>query len=128
MKKGASYSEKLKDPRWQKKRLQVLDHAEWRCQMCGAKDRTLNVHHSYYTKGKEPWQYALGALIATCEPCHDVIHKTVKQKADYRVGEWKLMWVSAFVEPDPEAITERPIVHACGKDKFEALRKMLESP
>lgn len=70
----SSYAEKLKDPRWQKKRLQVLNHAKFRCQICGAKDRTLHVHHSYYEKGKEPWEYPTGSLISVCEDCHAMLH------------------------------------------------------
>lgn len=73
-----TYSEKLKDPRWQKKRLKVMEYAKFRCQICGAKHRTLNVHHSYYTRGKEPWQYPDGSLICICEVCHDKIHNKTK--------------------------------------------------
>jgi len=29
-----TYAEKLKDPRWQKKRLERLDLAEWECEIC----------------------------------------------------------------------------------------------
>ncbi len=69
------YSELLKDPRWQKKRLKVLEYAKWRCQFCGNKnDRTLHVHHSYYTRGKTPWQYPDGSLVALCDACHHRMH------------------------------------------------------
>lgn len=69
-----TYAEKLKDPRWQKKRLKILEYARWRCQICGSKSKTLHVHHSYYVRGKEPWKYPDGSLIAACKPCHDKIH------------------------------------------------------
>lgn len=75
-----TYADKLRDPRWQKKRLKILEYAEWRCQICGAKNRTLHVHHSYYLRGKEPWQYPDGSLIAACEQCHEKIHPE-KRKA-----------------------------------------------
>ena len=32
------YSEKLKDPRWQKKRLEILERDNFRCQYCGDKN------------------------------------------------------------------------------------------
>src|SRR4051812_44568759 len=51
------YAERLKDPRWQKRRLKVMEYAHWRCQICGCKEKTLHCHHSYYLKGKQPWQY-----------------------------------------------------------------------
>ena len=66
----ATYYEKLKDPRWQKKRLEVMSRAKFSCQVCGDKTRTQNVHHGYYEKGLEPWEYPLDTLWCLCEPCH----------------------------------------------------------
>lgn len=68
-----SYREELGDPRWQKKRLKILNYANWRCQICGAKDLRLEVHHSYYERGKKPWQYPDGSLIAVCFRHHALI-------------------------------------------------------
>lgn len=42
------YSEKLKDPRWQKKRLEILNRDEFACRFCGDNKSTLNVHHISY--------------------------------------------------------------------------------
>ena len=66
----ASYSEKLKDPRWQQKRLKVLERDNWRCKLCGDKKTTLNVHHIFYLPKTEPWNVPLGCLITVCENCH----------------------------------------------------------
>jgi len=66
-----NYFEKLKDPRWQKKRLKVFERDKWTCQMCGSKTKTLNVHHIEYRKGCEPWEYPLKTLITLCEDCHE---------------------------------------------------------
>lgn len=44
----SSYSEKLKDPRWQKKRLEVMESNEFCCEMCGDNESTLHVHHKEY--------------------------------------------------------------------------------
>jgi hypothetical protein len=65
-----SYWEKLKDPRWQKMRLEVLQRDEFTCVRCGAKDKTLHVHHGYYEKGKDPWDYYDWTLYTLCEDCH----------------------------------------------------------
>ena len=70
MKKKSDYYEKLKDPRWQKKRLEILERDGWRCTMCKAKDRTLNVHHIAYFSGYEPWEVPSGFLATLCEKCH----------------------------------------------------------
>ncbi len=70
----SEYSEKLKDPRWQKKRLEVFERDDFRCQLCWCNTKTLHVHHKYYTKGKDPWQYQLKAFLTLCSDCHGKIH------------------------------------------------------
>ncbi len=65
------YLEKLKDPRWQKKRLEILERDGWKCMCCGNKDRTLHVHHIFYFPQKEPWDIPNGFLITFCERCHN---------------------------------------------------------
>jgi 5-methylcytosine-specific restriction endonuclease McrA len=66
-----SYSEKLKDPRWQRVRLHVLERSGWKCEGCGATTTTLHVHHGYYERGREPWEYDSQTLWALCEECHE---------------------------------------------------------
>jgi hypothetical protein len=65
-----TYSEKLKDPRWQKKRLEILQRDNWTCISCGGAKNTLHVHHKYYTYGNEPWEYSNDVLVTLCEHCH----------------------------------------------------------
>lgn len=67
------YSKKLKDPRWQKKRLQIFDRDKWCCQVCDDDTSTLNVHHLEYQKGLEPWEYKDEELITVCEYHHAII-------------------------------------------------------
>ena len=65
-----SYSEKLRDPRWQKKRLEVMQRADFKREDCGTGERTLNAHHSAYNAGFEPWEYGGSQLRCLCEDCH----------------------------------------------------------
>lgn len=65
-----TYAEKLKDPRWQKKRLEIMERDKFTCQKCFDATKTLNVHHRYYTKGAAPWGYDSSALVTFCERCH----------------------------------------------------------
>lgn len=65
-----TYAEKLKDPRWQKRRLEVLEAAGWKCQACKATDKTLHVHHNFYRTRTHPWDYPNHAFLALCEQCH----------------------------------------------------------
>lgn len=66
-----TYSEKLKDPRWQRKRLEVMQRDSFACQSCGDESSTLQVHHSYYLPKWMPWQYPEDSLITLCEGCHE---------------------------------------------------------
>ena len=65
-----TYAEKLKDPRWQKKRLEILNRDKWECQLCGDKETTLQVHHKSYSG--EPWNSDNKNLTTLCEHCHCV--------------------------------------------------------
>jgi hypothetical protein len=65
------YSEKLKDPRWQKKRLEIFERDKWTCQFCGDTESTLVVHHLEYIPGREPWEYDNSYLLTLCEGCHE---------------------------------------------------------
>lgn len=69
----SEFWEAYKDPRWQKKRLEVMEAAGYRCVQCGDASKTLNVHHRYYVKGAEPWEYDDRALACLCEPCHEKV-------------------------------------------------------
>lgn len=64
------YREKLKHPLWQKKRLEILQAANFSCEDCGKSDEELHVHHCIYVKGREPWEYNRNTLIAVCHDCH----------------------------------------------------------
>lgn len=65
-----SYSEKLKDPRWQRKRLEILQRDEWCCRICFDTAATLHVHHRCYLAGHDPWEYDDQYLQTLCEHCH----------------------------------------------------------
>jgi hypothetical protein len=67
-----TYFEKLKDPRWQRKRLDILNRSNFSCEDCHDKTSTLHVHHCIYHKGAEPWEYQDDELRALCAPCHEL--------------------------------------------------------
>jgi hypothetical protein len=74
-----TYSEKLKDPRWQKKRLQIFNRDKWACKECGAKNKTLHVHHTKYFNNTDPWEYPKELLVTLCKDCHGAEHGIAKQ-------------------------------------------------
>lgn len=79
------YAEKLKNPKWQKKRLEIMERDDWKCQICSSKKNSLTVHHIRYMSGYEPWNYPESLLITLCENCHDFVHER---------GRWE--WVYEY--------------------------------
>lgn len=65
-----AYVELLKDPRWQKRRLHIFNRDHWACQSCGATEKSLQVHHLRYERGKPPWDSPDDALTTLCDACH----------------------------------------------------------
>lgn len=74
-----TYAEKLRDPRWQKKRLKILERDKFKCCRCKSSKKTLNVHHGYYEWGKDPWDYEDWTLSTVCEDCHLIVQKELQQ-------------------------------------------------
>lgn len=67
------YSDKLKDPRWQKMRLEVFSRAGFSCEHCFADSKTLHAHHNYYVSGREPWEYPKDSISCLCKECHEIV-------------------------------------------------------
>lgn len=74
-----TYADKLRSPKWQRKRLEILERAGWKCQSCGATDKNLQVHHLVYSK-RDPWDYADDCYQSLCDECH-AIRQELSDKA-----------------------------------------------
>lgn len=70
MKQESAYSKALRDPRWQKRRLEAMEAAGWMCRQCGTDTQEMHVHHMLYIKGRKPWEYENRHLLALCADCH----------------------------------------------------------
>lgn len=81
-----TYAEKLKDPRWQKKRLEVMQRDGFKCRDCGSVKNTLHVHHCAY-RGKTPWDTPIELLLTVCENCHK-FRQSVENEARESLDEW----------------------------------------
>lgn len=79
------YSAQLKDPRWRKKREEILGRDKYQCQRCNPPaheldyydayaDGRLEVHHKRYIAGRMAWEYDNEDLITLCSACHGVHH------------------------------------------------------
>lgn len=88
----STYSEMLKHPKWQKKRLEILKRDDYTCQSCFDDENQLHVHHTIYINGKKPYEYDNKTLITFCDSCHSDITKLKK--------ELKQLIDTSFVNPD----------------------------
>lgn len=83
-----TYAEKLKDPRWQKKRLEILERDKYICQSCGAggyddpKSRRFHVHHIGYEPGVEPWDHPNELMETSCSDCHKEEHDALQDSVE----------------------------------------------
>jgi hypothetical protein len=70
-----SYSELLQHPKWQEKRLRILERDGFKCTSPGCQntEQILHVHHLDYKKGNAPWEYDDSWLITLCRDCHEII-------------------------------------------------------
>jgi len=91
-KQKQNYWEKLQHPKWQQRRLEILNKAGFKCQSCEADDIQLNVHHLYYISGREPWQYPDWSLKCLCKNCHKDQHEETEPDQDFREEMFELIF------------------------------------
>jgi len=68
------YKDKLQDPRWQQRRLEMMQKSRWRCSLCDDTESMLHVHHLEYSG--DPWEAEDHQMIVLCESCHAAAHST----------------------------------------------------
>jgi hypothetical protein len=119
-----TYAEKLKDPRWQKRRLDIFNRDGFACQACRDDESTLHVHHLDY--GVDPWEIDGIYLITLCESCHfkeeqlkstDILGKVFARYGLTRLHVLRLLEHCAY-RIEKSDIKDRP--------RFEPLASILE--
>lgn len=95
-----SYWEKLKDPRWQRKRLEIMNRAGFKCECCGDEESALHIHHGYYDRRKEPWEYDDDTLRCLCESCHEMFGELLA-KAHESIAR---LWIPKQIRVIPQLI------------------------
>lgn len=77
------YKEQLKRPRWQKKRLEILNRDKFTCQKCQDTETELQIHHLRYDFSKLAWEYENKWLITLCKHCHQTIEELKSATAKF---------------------------------------------
>lgn len=91
------YLEMLRSPKWQKKRLEILQKHDFKCDECGERDRELQVHHCWYEKGKMPWDYPDECFKVQCDTHHKMWHEE-KHLLDVSVAKLSLRHMMNLME------------------------------
>jgi len=139
-----TYAEKLRDPRWQKKRLYILERDNWCCQSCATDTRNLQVHHLFYAK-RDPWDYPDEAYQTLCDECHkqrqDIVDRSVEDLrvllgriptsliwsvVDMAIMEAKRLGAEKFEIKKPKKDPGAPISIEDGKALFRAMLEAKE--
>lgn len=105
------YAELLRDPRWQERRLRIMEAAKFSCVNCGTTEKTLAVHHKIYIRGRKPWEYEDHLLECICEDCHTRTHNkrteldcvlamTTDAELDQAIGYIKALYSLLFNQHD----------------------------
>lgn len=93
-----AYSKKLSDPRWQRKRLKILERDKWTCKKCNDKNTELHVHHLEYNK--EPWNTPNKFLVTLCAHCHEFIERLKTRKVPVHYSEVKVYKSDNWIDGD----------------------------
>lgn len=109
--KQLTYSEKLRHPKWQKKRLEVMQRDKFICQLCGATEVELHVHHKEYSMGKEPWEYDLSNFQTLCKFCH-----RISEEIKLKYGKEQPLIKKVFVEKTADPFGYRIIVRVSSSE------------
>ncbi len=75
-KDNRTYKKKLEDPKWKRRRTEILKRDNFQCQKCKSK-LSVQVHHKKYIMNKNPWDYPDEDLITLCRYCHKTEHKKI---------------------------------------------------
>lgn len=66
-----------------------MEMDKFSCRVCHDKETSLHVHHTYYRKNTEPWDYPDEALVTLCEACHgrvEAVKRSVSEIASECFG------------------------------------------
>jgi hypothetical protein len=81
--KFINLKEQYLHPKWQKKKLETLEHYNWACELCNEQEKMLHIHHINYKENCKIWEYNVGELQVLCEDCHKEVHYTKEKPFDF---------------------------------------------
>lgn len=114
--KRKTYAEKLKDPRWQKVRLKIMERDGFECKSCGNGNETLNVHHLCYFPNEDPWEYGDIFMLTLCDSCHKTFHENNGYSQYFVMREINMMKSTIAFSEDQKSYDIGGILRFFGAD------------
>lgn len=90
------YKTQYMHPKWQKRRLEMLESVDYQCQSCEDTEKTLHVHHKRYIKGRDVWDYPDDDLEVLCADCHKHEHWQ-KDELNKMISSFDSMQISDLI-------------------------------
>jgi hypothetical protein len=103
------YADKLLDPRWQKRRLEVFERDGWKCLSCGNSKETLVVHHLCYLPKTDPWDHPPIYLLTLCNQCHERGIGGPTDVVYYSILNERRKFLESFIESEYDPIISREL-------------------
>lgn len=95
------YEAQLLNPKWQRRRLTILNRDNFTCTNCGNTEQTLHVHHLEYLGDLAPWEYHDDMLYTLCSYCH----KLEKGREKIEIGLLRTFKMKGFLCGDLSALS-----------------------
>ncbi len=83
-----AYSDDLKNPLWQRKRLEIMERDQFQCQCCFDRKSHLVVHHKWYSKGFKAWEYENDCYVTLCKNCHEIFHSFYENEHNNYIAKY----------------------------------------
>ncbi len=74
VKSVSSYSDKLETQNWHSFARKIRQENGNFYNACRRGDLVLQVHHTFYDKKRQPWEYESHEMVVLCEKCHHELH------------------------------------------------------
>lgn len=75
----------------------------------GGEPPTLTIHHLYYERDREPWDYPDNAFMVLCEDCHEKRQSVERELKKMVVTRMRYVPTEFLLEVLDEALTDREI-------------------
>lgn len=105
----------LKSDHWQDLRLRKLVSVDAKCQRCGHRDLSNDIHHLRY---KKLYDVELSDLIVLCRKCHEIVHEaldSIQKSIEEGIPTQEAQWI-AFRAAWGKSARKNPELWAVARD------------